>query len=522
VDTSLPADRTKRIELIALVLCLLIGFVLRSYTIDRKSLWIDEVYTFNDSRYGLRDQIEFYKENPDYLHPPLFYVLTHLMSPFEKPERDLRVIPMIFGSLCIPMIYFLARAFSPGIALPCALSLTFMVYHISLSQDARAYTMLMFFGMAGLSLFMRYLKTLKNGYLALVALFFAILFYTSYSSILFIALSQVLWFYQVRKDDKKPFLKPFLFLNGLLLLFCIPWVLYLGSNFGNKTLVQELQAKFPLSFWGILVGVLHDWTPNVPFLIASAILLVLLPLFSGNRRNAFVLLAAMILPIAGLFLFCTVFRFGHFVNSRYFINFLPFFLMSVYLSLSAIDARLGRLRRFVSLKLYFIVLFVASNLLVLPAYYGSQKQDFRGMVNYLNTQLRSGDRIFLRSPAYFPGVLHYFGVDPGSRHYKVPSSPLDPQKGEEFKVDLFSQGRSFSLVHSNVCCNQYIADGNRLWIVLGKAEAQQIKKSSPAVQKGVFDGSFSNFRRFRDDASLYLFLWDPSNPEEKGMDIPKK
>ena len=101
---------------------------------------MDEVHTFNDSRDDLKGQIKFYRENPTFLHPPLFFILTHQFYPFTKPERDLRIIPLIFGSLSIIMIYFLSRAFSPRIALPCTLSLTFMAYHISLSQDGRSYS----------------------------------------------------------------------------------------------------------------------------------------------------------------------------------------------------------------------------------------------------------------------------------------------------------------------------------------------------------------------------------------------
>ncbi len=129
-----------RKEIFALLLCLVIGFALRLYTFEQKSLWLDEIYTFNDARYGLKDALNLYRENSAYLHPPLFFMLTHLFYPFTKPERDLRIIPLIFGTLSIPMVYLLARLFSPHIALPCALSLTFMTYHISLSQDARSYS----------------------------------------------------------------------------------------------------------------------------------------------------------------------------------------------------------------------------------------------------------------------------------------------------------------------------------------------------------------------------------------------
>ena len=103
----------KRKEILVVIFCLFIGFALRFYTFDRKSLWIDEIHTFNDSRDDLRGQLNFYKENPSYLHPPLFFILTHQFYPFTKPERDLRIIPLIFGTLSIPMIYLLAGSFSP-------------------------------------------------------------------------------------------------------------------------------------------------------------------------------------------------------------------------------------------------------------------------------------------------------------------------------------------------------------------------------------------------------------------------
>src|SRR4030066_2016332 len=142
-------------EILILILCVLVAFALRFYTFDEKSLWIDEIHTFNDSRDDIQNQLKYYKENPTYLHPPLFFVLTHLFYPFEKPERDLRVIPFIFGILSIPMIYLLSRQFSPNIAIPCTVSLAFMTYHIYLSQNGRPYSLTMIVGMAGLFFFLR-------------------------------------------------------------------------------------------------------------------------------------------------------------------------------------------------------------------------------------------------------------------------------------------------------------------------------------------------------------------------------
>jgi hypothetical protein len=90
----------------------------------------------------------------------------------------------------------------------------------------------------------------------------------------------------------------------------------------------------------------------------------------------------------------------------------------------------------------------------------------------------------------------------------------------EFKKSFSYRNEIFTIYYSNTCCNQYIADGSRLWIVAGKESAKEIKRNIPCALKGYFDGSFSNFSRFPTDASMYLFLLDPNSPEEKGIEMP--
>jgi len=509
----------KRKEIFFLILCLLIGFALRFYTFDQKSLWIDEIHTLNDSRDDLRGQLKFYEKNPTYLHPPLFFILTHLLYPFAKPERDLRILPLIFGILSIPMIYFLSRSFSPTIALPCAFSLTFMAYHISLSQDGRSYSLLMFLGMAGVYFLMRHLKTSKRRYLLFVGILFAILFHTSYSSISFIALSQSLFFYLTNENDKKPGFSSFLILNSTILLISIPWILFIALNYKGEPMLDPMSSQVIGSFWNILYGIFNDWVPHTPLTVISIMLLILFPIISKHRKNALILLTVFFFPIGGIYLFCKLFYIEHFFNSRYFINLLPLFLISIYLSLNAIEVKFERLKKFFCLRLLFVILFIASNMIIFPLYYRSEKQDFRRLVSYLDGQLRHGDKIFVKSIAYIPGMLHYFGVNPESRHYNIPFGWDSSGKAIEFRISLISQNRIFTIYHSDTCCAQYIADGSRLWIVAGKPAVKEIKESSPCVLKGYFDGSVSNFRRFPSDASMYLFLWDPLSPGEKGIDM---
>jgi hypothetical protein len=512
-------SNSKRKEIFILIFCLLLGFGLRFYTFDQKSLWMDEIYSFNDSRDGFKDQLKFYEENPTYLHPPLFFILTHFFYPFTKPERDLRIIPLIFGTLSIPMFYLLSRLFSQSIAIPCALSLSFMTYHISLSQDGRSYSLLMFIGMVGLYFLMRYLKTLHKRYLLIVALCFSALFYTSYSSIPFMALSQILWFYQAHEENKKPGLSSFLILNGLIFLFCLPWILFIGLHFKGQPVVDLRNLQAPLSFWNIMHGVFHDWMLYVPLMMISVILLILFPFFSRNRRNALLLLCVFILPIVGVYLYCRLLEITHFVTSRYFINFLPLFFIAIFLSLHTIQAKFETIRKFVRLEFLFAILFIISNLVILPLYYRSEKQDYRGLVTYLKGQLRDGDKIIVGNALYVSVMLHYFGVYPEGRHYLIPAWKVSENEFEH-RITLIYKDIKFTITYSKSHWFKYLTDGSRLWIVADKKNARIIMEKIPCSLKGYFDGSFFNMNRFPTDASIYLFLWDPMSPDEKGIDIP--
>jgi hypothetical protein len=417
------------------------------------------------------------------------------------------------------MIYFLARLFSSGIAFPCALSLAFMAYHISLSQEGRSYALLMFLTMAGLYFFMKHLQTSKKRYLLPAAFFFATSLHTSYSSIPFIILSQILWFYRVKEDDKKSRFFSFLILNGLILLLCLPWIIFIALNYKDQLLMDPYQAKVPIYFGDIVYGILHDWVPHVPLMIVSVILLILFPALSKFRKNAIVLLSIFVLPVGGLYIFCKLFNINHFITSRYFISFLPLFFITLYLSLNTIEDKFQRLNKFMRLRLLFVILFIASNLVILPLYYRAEKEDFRGLVNYLKGQIREGDKLFVSEMAYTPGLLHYFGVYPEGRHYSIPYYKVSENE-IEFRRSFIFQNRSYTIYYSRTCCTRYIADGSRLWIIAGTRTAKIIKGNSPSVLKGYFDGSFLNFNKFPTDASIYLFLWDPKSPEEKGIDMP--
>jgi len=331
----------------------------------------------------------------------------------------------------------------------------------------------------------------------------------------------MLWFYRIDEAQKKPKISSFFILNGLTLLLCIPWMFLILFNHKGQPFMDPLTVQDIGSLWDLLGAILNDWAPYSPLMIISALLLILFPIFSKNKKEAFVLLAICVGPVVGLYSYCRLLSVTQFITSRYFLSFLPFFLITLYLSLDVIEFKSERLKRLVQPKLFFLFLFIASNLIILPLYYRGEKQDFRSLANYLNSHLREGDKILAGTLTYIPGILHYFEVAPKDRHYSIPCSWITPGKEFEFKVSLVSQNRNFFIYHSNIPYSRYVADGGRLWILVGKGPfAKEIRENPSCVVKGYFDGSFAMFRRFPSDASMYLFLCDPKSPGEKGIEIP--
>jgi hypothetical protein len=157
---------------------------------------------------------------------------------------------------------------------------------------------------------------------------------------------------------------------------------------------------------------------------------------------------------------------------------------------------------------------------MLPLYYRSEKQDYQGLVTYLKGHLRDGDKIVVGNGVYAGMMLHYFGIYPEGRHYAFSGWKVSENE-IEYRVSLMYRGTKFTILYSRSHWFKYLEDGSRLWIVTDKEHAQVIKQHlTSSIFKGYFDGSFFCLTKFPEDASIYLFLWDPKSPNEKGIDMP--
>ncbi len=147
-DADTRSRRSGAIEykaVLPLLLLVAAGALLRFWSIDSRGLWLDEAVTILHARFALPDVIR----NVAYgVHPPLFHILMHLwISLMGTSEVVVRTYATLWGLASIPAAYWSARLlFDRRTGLIAATITAFSPYLIWYSQEARMYSMMLFFG----------------------------------------------------------------------------------------------------------------------------------------------------------------------------------------------------------------------------------------------------------------------------------------------------------------------------------------------------------------------------------------
>ncbi len=166
-------------ENLIIVILTIIGFILRIYRLDFQSLWIDESFSINaalavlSKGYPLLESGFWYSGS--LLHT---YLISFFMLIFSNDLFGARLVSVIFGTLTIPLSYYFGKEFfDKKIGLFLSILITFSVWEIAWSRQARMYAQLQFFFLLSLLFFYRYIRTKdnKNLYLTLISTFLTVL-----------------------------------------------------------------------------------------------------------------------------------------------------------------------------------------------------------------------------------------------------------------------------------------------------------------------------------------------------------
>ncbi|MDR3687473.1 MAG: glycosyltransferase family 39 protein [Coriobacteriia bacterium] len=156
---------------------LVVAGVLRFWALGRQSLWFDELFSANAAMYGPSVAIKVTAQDTN---PPLYYVLQALLMPMlGRTEWGLRAFSAAIGVLTTGVVYLAGRKlFDRATGTWAAALFAVALLPLQYAQEARMYSLLMFFAALTLWLFARLVEKPNLARAALLGLALAGLAYT--------------------------------------------------------------------------------------------------------------------------------------------------------------------------------------------------------------------------------------------------------------------------------------------------------------------------------------------------------
>jgi 4-amino-4-deoxy-L-arabinose transferase-like glycosyltransferase len=136
-------DDTRFRYLAAISLLVLVGFVVRAVSLDAQSLWRDEVDALRFATAPWSEMVDNFTR-PGWNGPLYYALLRGWIALAGTSEYAMRFFSLLFGVLCIPLIYQLGRRlFRPPGGIISGLLVATSPYLVWYSQEVKMYTLVL-------------------------------------------------------------------------------------------------------------------------------------------------------------------------------------------------------------------------------------------------------------------------------------------------------------------------------------------------------------------------------------------
>lgn len=145
VGRHVPTSTASRAKYALLVLGVtLFGAALRLTSLNTRSFWLDETTAVRQATWSVAELVDRMAGN---VHPLLFHLTLHAwIRAFGRSELTVRLMVVSFGIAAIPLIYWAAATiYDRRVGVIAAVTLAASPFFIWYSQEARMYTMMLFF-----------------------------------------------------------------------------------------------------------------------------------------------------------------------------------------------------------------------------------------------------------------------------------------------------------------------------------------------------------------------------------------
>jgi mannosyltransferase len=391
----------------------LIGSILRFYNLGYNSIWLDEASTLNTAVKTIPDIWQFTTAGE--FNPPLFYWAEHVMLFFGNSEVVLRFLPALLGVLTIPLIYLVGKEFvDRNVGIIAAAAFAFSPFLLFYSQEARAYSMMLFFVTFSMFFYFRALKNNDTRDWALFGILSALAFWSHFYAMVIIGALVLYALYELLPKIKSSprVVKPLICAGVIFGLICLPLILVTIQLFTKRT---ASAPTFGIQGPGLILATFEQISGS------EVAMYLLLLLFIAGIVQAFLLdknkgIFLVTLPVL-TFVISNFLSYKIPMQPRYLI-----FLAIVYFIAIALSCKLLlTLMNSRGVVYGFIALMVVINAPMLVNYYsGFTKEDWRGFSGKLQQLTRPGDFIVV-VPGYVSQPLDYYYSNTSDHTIELPA-----------------------------------------------------------------------------------------------------
>jgi mannosyltransferase len=392
------------------------GLFLRFYNLGFNSLWLDEASTYTFASMSIPGIWQ--ATTAGEFNPPLFYWIEHLMLTIGNNEVILRFIPALLGVLTIPLIYFVGKEFiDKNVGIIAAAACTFSPFLIYYSQEARAYSMGLFFVAFATFYFLKALKTNETIYWILFGVLSALAFWSHFYTLVIIG-AMGLYALAVKipefMHDIRT-LKPLVVAAAVFAIICLPLIIVTIQLFAKRT---ASAPTFGIQGIDIVIETFRELSGFST--IAMYLLLILFAVGIAqalllDRKKGIFLLALTLLPFA----ISWILSYRIPMVPRYLIVFAPVFFVGIALAYKPVFTFISN--RGVVYGFIALMILLSITTPFFTSYYTQYtKEDWRGFSGQIHQLTRPGDFIVL-APGYIyqPFDYYYSNASDGTFEFGV-------------------------------------------------------------------------------------------------------
>lgn len=378
----------------------LIGAILRFYNLGYNSLWLDEASTLSFAVKSIPDIWQ--ATTAGEFNPPLFYWTEHIMLLFGNSEAVLRFVPALLGVLTIPLIYLVGKEFmdrNTGIIAAAAFAVSpFLLFY---SQEARAYSMMLFFVTFSMVFYFRALKNNDVRDWALFGILSALAFWSHFYALVIIGALVLYALFELYPKIKTNLNtgRPLVAGGVLFGVICLPLILVTIQLFTKRTASAPTFGIQGLELIRATFAQISGSEVAMYLLLLLFIAGIVQAFLLDKNKGIFLVSLTVLTFIISYFLSYKIP-----MQPRYLIFLSIVFFIAIALS----NKLLFALMNSQGIVYGFIALMVVINIPMLVDYYsGYTKEDWRGFAGGLQQLTRQGDFVVV-VPGYVSQPLDYY------------------------------------------------------------------------------------------------------------------